>query len=241
METEIGCGVAEHSSACLCDVKIINPLPPLADCIRDGVADLFMGSRVCEIQGYGVPWNRLSMLDYFTDMVEYWDALHAEQELYAVVDTDVVIDATEPTFTRWGKTREAIQSCMDKKGVTLSGVIRHLGLDCQEAMNALTANRGSKEWTFERIDELERLMKLGVSRKVIAQKLDIPFGNVRGLAHLFKSKEKDTAKAKARVLLNELCMNPDYNAATIMEIIVTETGVQYTPSAITKRRTRTMG
>ena len=238
METEIGCGVAEHSSACLCDVKIINPLPLLADCIRDGVADLFMGSRVCEIQGYGVPWNRLSMLDYFTDMVEYWDAFHTEQALYSDV---VKIDDTEPTFIRWGKTREAIQFCMDKGNVTLSGVIQHLGLDCQEAMNALTANRGTKDWTFARIDELERLMKLGVSRKVIAQKLDIPFGNVRGLAYLFKSKEKDTAKMQARTLLNELCMNPDYNAATIMEIIVTETGVQYTPSAITKRRTRTMG
>lgn len=240
METEIGCGVATHSMECLCDVKIINPLPPLADCIRDGVADLFMGSRVCEIQNYGVPWTNESMLDYFTDMVTYWDALHAEQELYAVLGTDVVIDATEPTFTRWGKVRDAIQSCMDKKGVTLSGVIRHLGLDAQEAMDALTANRGSKEWTFERIDELERLIKLGVSRKVIAEQLDIPFGNVRGLAHLFKSKENETAKAQARKLLNELCLT-DYNAATIMNIIVTETGIQYTPSAITKRRTRTMG
>jgi len=238
METEIGCGVATHSKECLCDVNIINKLPPLEDCIRDGVADLFMGARVCEIQEYGVPWTRDSMLDYFTDMVKYWDALHAEQELYAVMGTDVVIDATEPTFTRWGKTREAIQSCMDKKGVTLSGVIRHLGLDAQEAMNALTANRGSKEWTFERIDELERLIKLGVSRKVIAEQLDIPFGNVRGLAYLWDSQKAEVPKVQARKMLNELCAT-DYDAATIMEIIVTETGVQYGRGAIAKRRART--
>lgn len=238
MEIEIGCGVATHSKECLCDVKIINPLPPLADCIRDGVGDLFMGSRVCEIQGYGVPWTTSSMLDYFTDMVEYWDAFHAEQELYAVLGTDVVIDSTEPTFIRWGKTRDTIQSCMDKKGVTLSGVIRHLGLDCQEAMNALTANRGTKDWTFERIDELERLIKLGVSRKVIAKQLDIPFGNVRGLACLWDSQKAEVPKIKAQRLLNELCLT-DYDAATIMKIIVTETGVQYGRGAIAKRRSRT--
>jgi hypothetical protein len=235
METEIGCGVATHSKECLCDVKIINPLPPLRDCIRDGVADLFMGSRVCEIQDYGVPWTREAMLDYFTDMVTYWDALHEEQALY---DNTIVIDHKEPVFTRWGKIREAIILGMDKRDVTLSGVIQHLGLDAATAMQALTVNKGVTNWTFERIDELERLLKLGVSRKVIAKQLDIPFGNVRGLAYLFKSREKDTAKAKARVMLNELCEG-DYNAATIMDIIVTATGHQYTRSAITKRRTRT--
>lgn len=235
METEIGCGVATHSKECLCDVNIINKLSPLTDCIRDGVADLFMGSRVCEIQGYGVPWTRDSMLDYFIDMVHYWDALHAEQALYSDV---VNIDDTEPTFTRWGNIRQTIQSCMDKGGVTLSGVIQHLGMDAQEAMNALTANRGSKEWTFARIDELERLIKAGVSRKVIAEQLDIPFGNVRGLAHLWDSQTGHVPKVQARKLLNELCAG-DYDAATIMEIIVTETGVQYSRGAIAKRRART--
>ncbi len=70
---DLGCGVADHDSTCLCDVIVKEPTPIG---VADAVDEMWMGRQLCEIRGYGSPWTGESLADYFTDLCRFYDEWH---------------------------------------------------------------------------------------------------------------------------------------------------------------------
>lgn len=113
MEEELGCGTAGHDPACLCDVVITNPLPPLQQCFRNAVQELGMGPQIAELRGYGIPWTDETILDFLCDVQKFWDAWHERLENgnYSQLSDvpPLVFESTVKDFQRWGMVRE--RSC----------------------------------------------------------------------------------------------------------------------------------
>lgn len=246
MESPIGCGVLEHDESCLCDVIITNPLPPLQECFRDAIEESFMGSRICKIRGYSAPWTSAKMLDYFEDMTMFWDAFHTEQKVFTTdVDTlndveEVVLEQDDPPFIKWGKIRDAVQTNMDRFDASLVNILQHLSLDPQDTMDALTTNKGGTGWTYERIEELDKLFMSEPNMTEISNQTGISYGMIKGLVRYWEKRRKrqGTGANPARALLHELCRNTDMTCTQIIEKVKQETGHVYTKSAISKYRIR---
>lgn len=245
---ELGCGVATHDEACLCDVIIIQPLPPLEECLKHGVASLFMGPELCELRGYGIPWTNKTLLDFFVDLEKFYDAFHEGSLIGKKIQTlaDIVpLEFTdEPLWKQWAVIRETVRYCLNVFDVPLTEIIHYLGVNAAELMDALTMSKNDKNWDDPRLEKLESaLMAETVNYAQVARDLCLTKDSVYGLSELYETRRTRLVGVDetnpARAYLHELCRTTTMMNKEIVALVNAKyPTAKYSSGAVSKYRSR---
>lgn len=243
----LGCGVATHDPDCLCDVHITRPLPPLTECLGDGVQDMWMGRQLAEMKDYGRPWTNESILDYLEDLKTFYDAFHEQHipnpDVFTLDEVPVVdVPQDVPLPVKWKTIRDSVQFCIDRFTDPLVVIVRHLDIDPQDVVDAMTTCKAGDGWDEPRLQMLDELMSAEtVNYSHIAETMQLPIGVIRGLRKYwehrrFKMWEGSTNPAQA--MFQELCRNTDMGPTEIVTLIQERHGVKYHRASVSKYRSR---
>ena len=245
MEEQLGCGVATHDADCLCDVIIRQPLPPLEECLKDGVQDMWMGREVCDMRGYSAPWTEESILNYFEDLEKFYDAFHYQQPSGGVVaslgDMDKFQHDRLPLFAQWSWIRDTVQYAMDRFDNSLREVITTLNIEPQLLMDALTTGKAGDGWDYGTIDSLDKcFMEENLNFADIGRTMNLATGTVRGLHKYWVNRRGRLIGSNnpARDRMHWLCRNTTLTPTEIVDIVYQEHGFLYAKSSISKCRKR---
>lgn len=243
----LGCGVDGHGQDCLCDVHITSPLPPLSQCLSDGVGDMWMGRQLCRIKDYGRPWTNESMLDYFTDLEQFYDSFHEQSkrgiELGDLSEVEMLeFDDKVSTIERWKIIRENLRACIDRFPNPLGDIVRQLGLTAQEAIDAMTTAKCGGDWDYDKLNKLDDYMSARtpvIAR--IARYMGISKETARGLNKYWIHRRSllwrnDTNPAQT--MLHDLCRNTTMSASEIVNKVYETHGVKYSKSNVSQYRSR---
>lgn len=243
----VGCGVDGHDESCLCDVIITKPLPPLSECLKDGVQDMWMGQELCELRGYCVPWTDSKILDYLQDLEKFYDEYHANPVVFNETPLDGLVplerDPSMAPPVWWKKVRVAVQESMAATDASICDIVKAYGLTAQEFIDAATGHQGG-EWDWDKLQKLdETMMSVGPTFNSMCRALDIPKGVLKGLSKYWVQRRarQGLSGNPARVMLGRMALEPEYSHLStrqIIEEIEKEFNVRYTPSAISKIRIR---
>jgi hypothetical protein len=245
METEVGCGVATHDEACLCDVIIRQPLPPLEECLKDGVQDMWFGREVCDMRGYSAPWTEESILNYFEDLEKFYDAFHYQQPSGGIVNSLNDMDSFQherlPLFAQWSWVRDAVQYGMDRFDNSLQEIIVALNIEPQLLIDALTTGKAGIDWDYQSIDLLDKcFMEGNLNFADIGRTMNLATGTVRGLYKYWDKRRKRLVGSDnpARDRMHWLCRNTELSPREIVDIVHQEHGFLYARSSVSKCRQR---
>lgn len=233
----LDCGVAEHGSDCLCDVVITKPLPPLEECFRDAVAEMWMGREICELRGYCSPWTDDKILDYLLDVQRFGDAVANG----ALDDGGYTYDGRH-VFSRWEYVRKAVMYRMENYEDSVVSALGSLGVTVSEFMLATSMNSSRKAWTDEEFVEFDRRM---LDPAAVYMRIAADFGisdefvyNLRkywlpARVRLFDNKSQIE---QAKEYLHQLCRETDLPANTVIEMVHSQYGKTYSRSMVCKIR-----
>lgn len=243
---ELGCGTAGHDPACLCDVVITNPLPPLRECFRDAVQELGMGARVAEVRGYGVPWTDDTILDFLCDVQRFWDAWHERLEngnYSQLCDVPPVKLETSMTDSqKWAIVRDSVVFCMNRFDHPLVTILEHLGVSADMFMRSATQNKSGGVWTMSNLDLFDKEMMSETLVFVdVAEKFSLSKHTVRGLHKYWEERRNrmtNGVKNPARAMMQRLCRDTNYPPSKIVEMVKEAHGITYARSSVSKCRQR---
>lgn len=244
METELGCGVATHDEACLCDVIIRQPLPPLEECLKDGVGDMWFGREVCDLRGYSRPWTDAKMLDYFEDLEKFYDAFHykkPEVDALSLKNIDEFKDDGQPLFSQWRWIRDTVEYVMGRFDNSLLEIVDQINITPQQLIDALTTGKGGDGWTREMVDLMDKsFMEHNINFAEVCRTNNLPLGVVRGMFKYWENRRKRSVGSTnpARDRMHWLCRNTDLPPREIVDIVHREHGVLYNNSSVSKHRLR---
>lgn len=243
-EETVGCGISAHSLDCLCDVVITNPLPPLEECITDGVYDVWMGKELADLRNYCVPWTNEKILDYFSDLVKFYDSWSENMKLGLDAEQlsemePLVFNHSEPQFVHWRIIREAFQYCMTKFSDSPKHIILQLCITPQELMNALTTGKTeNKKWNYLTIDQMDELYsRQAINYTDIADELNITIATARGLKKYWDSR-RTRGDNPAKTYMHNLATTTDMPPREVIDAVYKQYGVLYSRSTVTKTRSR---
>lgn len=244
-----GCGVAEHDEFCLCDVVITKPLPPLNECFRDAVAEMWMGKELCELKDYGVPWDNESILNYLSDLKTFYDEFHNNPITLELpkeqIDIVPLVKEYREQNAQWNlRVRNAVQYHMDNHNESICSILESLGLTPQIFIDSATAYNGG-EWDWERLALLDKMFSEHVFVLTrISNTVGCNIDVVKGLKKYWVPRRMRQGQGNnpARQLLGKLSVDPEcahMSTRDICIIVEREYGVHYTNSAVSKIRNRT--
>lgn len=250
-QTELGCGTAGHDPACLCDVVITNPLPPLEKCITNFTQDVGMADRVADMRGYCVPWTNDTILDFLCDVQLFWDEFHRRENpdstlLCATLDEvpPLVLDSSLKPFERWTMIRERFLYCMNTFDNPCVDILRQLRIEPKELYQAL-CNDISKwpELDWDVIDQFDRgFMEPIVVLERLAERVGITPEQVDGLRKYWEPRRTRLIGSlnPARDYFKSLCEDMTLGNAEIVAMVAERYGVTYHKSnvSVTRKRLR---
>lgn len=251
MKAPLGCGVVDHPETCLCDVK---PLE-VRIAVSDGVNEMWMGRRLCDVGGHAGPWTRNRMLDYFEDLCKFYDrwaearGMHQFPEyLYMLTMPEGLRDGG---FGNWYKARDFVNSAYHYYGCTMLEVLDAIGMTTQEWYEINIGGRINSGLVFtppmlKRIENLftepttPNLKALeaetGISDHVLRNWRDTVFGPRRKKLHGDETPEM--LKASAAEMLKQLALESDDPPRIIMQKVREATGIEFSNSYVTQIRKR---
>lgn len=244
MDTEVGCGTAGHDPACLCDVVIVRPLPPLRECMRDVVQDLDMGPQVAELRGYGIPWTNDSMLDFLCDVQKFWDAwkLQRNNADYTTLEAvpPIVWDTSRYLQDLWREVREAVMYAMNRWDASLMDILAQLHVSAQRFMDAVTNGHNTGVWDDPRLIRLESMfMEPNLNFAHIARTMEMSEEQVDGLRKYWAQRRERLIGSDnpARDYMHKLA-HSDLMPSVIVKMVEAEHGVKYSRASVSKYRER---
>jgi len=220
--------------------------------ITDGVQEMWMGRRICEIQGYGDNgWTTEQMLDYFTDLCRVYDAWCDSKAPWIMPDDfqQLVLppDVRHTGYNRCHELRDFIAKAYERYDVRMSDLLRHLGVEPTMWLQSLQGSQyRDATLTYEQVDEVEdwnlhivaptqvkeMMASLGVSRKTF-DTLSAPFRKRRIKVHGENALKVD----RAPDLLRQLVLAGEHKTDVILQMVYDATGVMYGKSRASKIRT----
>lgn len=253
-EEILGCGVAEHDESCLCDVVIVKPLPPLKECFRDAVEEMWMGRELCELKDYCAPWTREKTLSYLEDLKTFYDEYHHNPVATQLSSEDETLrdlnpisrDEYEPLNKWWDRIRKEVQYGMDNLNDSLCDIVKQLGLTPQEFIDAATLRRAGDDWDWEKLNMLDEMFSIACPILAhIQRKTGCTKDVIKGLKKYWVPRRMRIGVGDnpnpARVLLGKLALDPSLNLSNreICAIVEKEYGVKYESSTVSKIKRRT--
>lgn len=238
-ERFVGCGTDGHGGECLCDVIIRQPLPPLKACLSDGVQDLWMGSRVAEVQGYSRPWTDDKILDYLQDMAKFWDEFHYKVEPLQGLDSQ----PDDALLVKWQAIRDTVKIRMESSDEPLVSILESIGVSPQDFMDAATCKKAGSGWTVKMLQKLDDMfMDMGISYPKIQAEFGLTEHFVRGLRKYWGQRrgrrQGAVIEVEARVYMHALCRETDMTPTEIVDEVHKKFGTVYSLSTISKYRSR---
>lgn len=133
----IGCGIAEHTADCLCDVHIGTPAP-----IMGPVSDGWMFRQVAERLGLGIPWDTDSVLEVYAKVTELYD-LYREKYCYPNVSDISARLSTENPFVYYARIKTTIEQIASSVAgkPDIKHILENVGITPDQFMTALTCSR----------------------------------------------------------------------------------------------------
>jgi hypothetical protein len=220
--------------------------------ITDGVNEMWMGRRICEIQGYGENrWTADQMLDYFTDLCRVYDTWCDSKAPWIMPDDwqQLVLppDVRHTGYNRCHELRDFVAKAYERYDLGMSDLLRHLGVEPTMWMQSLQGSQyRGLTLTYEQVNQVEdwnlqivpptqvkeMMASLGVSRKTF-DTLSEPFRKRRIKVH-----GEDALKVdRAPELLRQLVLAGEHKTDVILQMVYDATGVKYGKSRASKIRT----
>jgi hypothetical protein len=220
--------------------------------ITDGVNEMWMGRRICEIQGYGENgWTADQMLDYFTDLCRVYDTWCDSKAPWIMPDDwqQLVLppDVRHTGYNRCHELRDFVAKAYECYDLGMSDLLRHLGVEPTMWMQSLQGSQyRGLTLTYEQVNQVEdwnlqivpptqvkeMMASLGVSRKTF-DTLSEPFRKRRIKVH-----GEDALKVdRAPELLRQLVLAGEHKTDVILQMVYDATGVKYGKSRASKIRT----
>jgi hypothetical protein len=231
------CGVEEHPEECLCDVIITRPLPPLQECFRDAVSEMWMGRQICELRDYSAPWTNDKILDYLTDVQRF-----AEAVAKGALDDGGYTNEGSHVFKRWEYVRKAVMYRMENYEDNMVDALASVGVSPTEFMLASSMGAHKRAWTDEEFAVFnERMLdRLAVYMR-IAVDFNISDEYVYNLRKYWKPARVrlhgDVPPLEAsRNYMRQLCLETDLDPAEIIALVESQYGRRYSKAMISKVR-----
>jgi len=244
MEQELGCGVAGHDPACLCDVVIGRPLPPLEKCMTNVVRDLDMGLEVAELRGYGIPWTRDSILDFLCDVQKFWDAWKHQRvnSNYTTLEAmpAIVCDTYQYIQDFWREVRDAVLYAMNRWDCPLVDILNQLQISPQQFIDSVTNGHNPDVWDYPRLEKLEALfMEENLNFANMARTMDISLGNITGLRKYWAQRRERLVGSDnpAKDYMHKLALT-DLAPSVVVRMVREKHGVEYSRASVSKYRER---
>ena len=219
--------------------------------ITDGVQEMWMGRRICQIQGYGEEgWTTEMMLDYFTDLCRVYDAWADSKAPWVIPDNwddvalpDDVNNSKHPNLRDY-----AIKVYNQFENRSMNEVLDKLGVTPTEWFWVdIHAERAKLEFTKEKLDEVEwyftqihrpyevgeLMKKTGFTQANTEVMRDI-FAHRRVCIHGEEARKVDRAPA----MLRQLVLEGKYKTPEILKMVYEATGVKFSKSWASKIRVR---
>ena len=141
---------------CLCDVTPIG-----VTITKDAVYDMWLGERLCEILGYtdgtDHEWNKTTMLDYLTRLVDIHDQFVSTGG-YIAFDGDSIPPlefSGVNNLENWKLIRDSVLSYSQQyPEVPVLDIIRQLGLSLPQFIQAVTVNKARHIMTEQEFQSL---------------------------------------------------------------------------------------
>lgn len=224
MNNWLGCGVADHSSDCLCDVEIGAPTPT-----NFSLTEVMMGTKtggeIAELLGLGRPWNAANVASLMEAMGSAYETVTRMRDF----DPDYDV----PPFRLRGMVAEQLQA-----GHSILDLPDILGTSFAQILSALTGGHPSNIWTWDDLDWLRFEAYLHDHEYVRPSDLVNEFGiatRQTAIGLMERYGKPDFNKARDAVLCQLVADNPQ---ATTTELVVmaADAGFPVSREAIWGRR-----
>jgi hypothetical protein len=219
--------------------------------ISDGVQEMWMGRRICEIQGYGEEgWTTEMMLDYFTDLCKVYDAWAESKAPWIIPDDwdDVTLPEGISNLNHPEIRNYAVKVYNQFPDRSMNEVLRKLGVTPAEWFWVEKfADRVKSELTTEKVDivesyftQIHRPYEVGELVKetgLLQCNLDIMrdiFAERRIHIHGEEARKVDRAPA----MLRQLVLEGKHKTPEILRMVYEATGVKFSKSWASKIRVR---
>jgi len=239
----LGCGQTAHDPDCLCDVVLDENRN--VTWIGDAVNDVFMGSEICEIRGYGVPWTRDKLADYLCDLRTFNDVLIAQQQTfdfnYASMYDVPAITPEANGFIRYSMIAENVLKCMERFSYPLTYILRKLNVSADEFIASATRNRCRDGWSYPELDSLEQdIMERLKPWAEIANRYGISVDTLKGIRKYWESRLEEYVSRDKEIksYMYKLCLTTDMSPKEICDDVYNKYGFLFSRSAISKYRSR---
>lgn len=252
MKAPIGCGVTEHPEHCLCDVKPVN----VRISVSDGVHEMWMGKRICDIRGHSGGWTRNSILDYFQDLCRFYDEWSAHtsgvrslpENFSDLSLPDEIRENRE--FNKWWLVRDFVNNAYNHYGYDMNTILRQVGVTPQDWFVSFIGGRVNtphrmteeklavieNEFTeFTLPNMVELAVRVNLSEHIIESMRDL-FANRRRQLHGDMLPEK--VKKSAAEMLKRLSLETDKQPKEILAAVEAETGITFSNSYVAQIRKR---
>lgn len=244
MEQELGCGTAGHDPACLCDVVIVRPLPPLTECMTNVVQDLDMGPQVAELRDYGIPWTRETMLDFLCDVQKFWDAWKTQRNNndYTTLEAmpPIVWDTSRYMQDLWREVRECVLYAMNRWDCPLGDILAQLQVTPQHFMDSVTNGHNTGVWDYPRLEKLEALfMEQNLNFASMARTMEISSDQIDGLRKYWAQRRERHIGSDnpAKDYMHQLALT-DLKPSVVVRMVKEKHGVEYSRASVSKYRER---
>lgn len=249
----IGCGVPQHPDECLCDVVLVNPLPPLDMCIRNYTRDVDMAAQVASMRDYCAPWTDNTILDFMLDVQRFWDEWHMREKLepspygfgcaFLSEMPPVRYDSSFPITRFWEEVRASVLYCMDNFDDSLVTILDHIRVSPEDFYSSVV--NGATTWDGLDVQTLDTLDKDLMEQKVVIRRVAAKHGltaeQVDGLRPYWEKRRKrlvGEALNMPRQYFQELCADLSLTNSQIRAMVKERYGVNYSTSAISVQRKR---
>lgn len=219
--------------------------------ISDGVQEMWMGRRICEIQGYGEEgWTTEMMLDYFTDLCKVYDAWAEAKAPWIIPENwdDLVLPPDVTNFKHPELRDYAVKVYNQFPDRSMNEVLHKLGVVPFEWFwTEIHSARAVVEFDREKLDivesyftQIHRPYEVGELMK----QTGFTQGNLDILRDIFAQRrlhihgEEARKVDRAPAMLRQLVLEGKYKTPQILQMVYEATGVKFSKSWASKIRVR---
>ena len=217
--------------------------------ITDGVQEMWMGRRICQIQGYGEEgWTTEMMLDYFTDLCRVYDAWSESKAPWVMPDRweDLVLPEGVNNSRHCDLRNFAVKSYNHFSNRSINEVLHKLGVTPSEWFTV--ENHAERTTLRLDVDSLAEIEKYFTSIHPpytvgeLAKKTGLSQRNTDVMKQIFMERrfhihgEEARKVDKAPAMLRQLVVEGKYKTPQILQMVYDATGVRFSKSWASKIR-----
>jgi hypothetical protein len=252
MKAPIGCGIVDHPETCLCDVK---PLQVRIS-VSDGVHEMWMGKKICDLRGYSRSWTRNSMVDYFQDLCRFydeWSRLEAGGYEFPESLGELSLPeeiATSKDFGKWWAVRDFVNSAYNHYGYDMNTILRQVGITPHQWFVSCIGGRVNTphQMTEQKLAVIENQFTEFTlpHMKQLAERVQMTTHIMETMRDIFAKRRRqlhgdtlpEDVQRSASDMIKRLSLDTTTPPSEIIATVQQETGISFSISYVTNLRKR---